>query len=274
MRTVLSAAAFALGISASPAAATVLTFEAFGHRIEFEQDRERDPNGDQVLKVDGGAEVRAGMITFERISRLGEMTYFVGLAGTGGNACDLAPFIISLPKSGAPKLYGPVDTCTAVGIEYLDDRIVLREGGFPGDVADVWTWTPAGGIVRTSETLAADGGKGWADLWDKKADHPSALLFNADAAALLERTAGPDWPAIKAQMNGVGEATWVGDTFVSSSCVKSDCSDAGQLTVIDLQTRKAYLAIKPTGGKIRVFPPVKEWPDVPKQGLREWAKAY
>lgn len=267
-----SAVAVLLALMVQPAAARILSFEAFDHKVEFDQERNAD---DQVvLKVDGSAEVRAGAIYFERFDRLGEMDYLLGLAGTGGNACNPAPFLITLPKSGDPRVFGPVDTCSGVGIEYLNDRIVMREGGYPGDTADVWTWTPSDGIVRTSETLATDEGKGWTDLWDRKVDHPSFLLFNADAAALLEKTAGADWNEVKAQMDGVGDASFVGDFLLSSSALKETSLEAGQFTALDLQTRKAYVALKPVGGKIRVHPVVSEWPRTARQGLKEWAARY
>jgi hypothetical protein len=256
----------------APASAAMLVFEAHGHKFEFEQ--ERNDAGDVVLKVDGTLKVETGAIYFERFDRLGDVDYFVGLAGTGGNACDAAPFIVSIPRGGIAKLFGPVESCAGVGLEYLDDRIVMREGGLPGADVNVWTWTPTDGISRVSEKLGTDAGKGWATLWDRKVGHPSELLFNGEVTKTLEATAGDDWAEVRKQYDGLAEAKFVGDFFVSSSCVKEDCLQAGQFTALDLQTKSAFVALKPRGGKVRVHPAVKEWPATARQGLKEWASQF
>ena len=70
-----------------------------GHEITVKD----DGMGSAALIVDGEVLHENGVIYLDEAAQtLGGVTVVTGVAGSGGNACGAAPFVLALPESAAP----------------------------------------------------------------------------------------------------------------------------------------------------------------------------
>src|SRR3546814_20165257 len=82
------------------------------------------------------------LTVLDRIECCAEPNCLLGCTGPGGQFCDAAPFIVSFPADGPPKLFVPLETCGPVSSKHEADRIVFTEGGVSGETVKSWTWIP------------------------------------------------------------------------------------------------------------------------------------
>src|SRR3546814_4983124 len=120
----LSMAVWATWVTAPAVAQDVTFLDVFGSSVEIRGDREIE----QTLIVAGKTMLSHERVDIDRIDRFADTNYLLGSTGPGGNFCDPAPFIVSFPTDGPPKLFGPLETCRPVSSKHEADRIVFTEG--------------------------------------------------------------------------------------------------------------------------------------------------
>lgn len=268
----MSAAALLLCL-AGAASADTLALDLFGREFKLGPDDEDDTM--TALSIDGDDLITGYVVHLERIDILNGVPFIVGGTGSGGNICELAPFVISLPQGKPARVDGPIGDCDGISYDVRADAIVFTDSAYPGETQRVWTWTPAEGMRREERVAEAGTGSGWDALREGSASHPADMLRTADVSALMMARVGPKNESLyREHLKGIGSIERQGGMVTSASCRKFDCEDAGQLTVFDLETRTVFVALKPVGGKIMVFPPVKEWPREAREALKTWAEPW
>ncbi|MGX5721729.1 hypothetical protein [Shinella zoogloeoides] len=242
-----------------------------GHTVEI-----REKDFEKVLVVDG-RELHTNQIVFlDDVYAFGDTVALVGTSSGGGNACDGAPFVLSFPGRGAPRIDGPIDSCVSVSWAVEGAGLVFSTVSVPGRETERWQWTAERGIAPlASVAFQADAASGWANLRERTFTHPSDAFGNGEIAASLKMVLGSDFEHFQTLMTGVGSGEFKGDDFVGTACRPHACLDEAGLIFLSSGERRAYAAWKPDGGKIAVFPaPVKDWPEKARAELREWAKQW
>jgi hypothetical protein len=112
--------------------------------------------------VDGEVLHENGVIYLdEAVQTLGGVMVVTGVAGSGGNACGAAPFVLALPDGAAPALYGPVDSCREFTMQVQPDALVFSTEPLPSEPGEIWVWNPVSGLTEAlPEEFSADTGAG------------------------------------------------------------------------------------------------------------------
>jgi hypothetical protein len=166
----------------------------------------------QKLVVDGVELVRNRYVSIEEIGVVGGVPVFVGDSSNGGNACSGAPFVVSFPSGGKPRLDGPLDTCSGAGHEMSSTALSFSSGPSPSSDGERWSWTAARGFEKLeSVAFVPDATKGWDQLRERTASHPSDLMDYGVIADRIYQLAGPDKKLVMRMINGVGSGAFEGD---------------------------------------------------------------
>lgn len=268
----LFASTMMLLVAAQISVAVAASFEMkmFGYRIAVVQ---RD--FEQVLIIDERDFLRNTTINISDIQLVSGTPVVVGSSSAGGNTCDSSPFVISFPTGAKPKVDGPIESCRPVTIDVLADQLTFKTTALPNSPGETWTWTPASGFAKSvDQDFIADTSKGWSELREKTVSHPSELLSFGEVAAQINDLLGSDKDDYSNIILGVGSGSFDGDYFVGSACTRHLCQEEEALLVASIQEKTVFLAWKPSGEKIVVRPPVKQWPERAKAALREWAEKW
>lgn len=261
----------ALPVAISPAIALDLDRIA-GHTVEL-----RGKEMDKTLVVDGRVIHSDRIILFDDLYALDGTLALVGESSGGGNACDASPFVLSFPEGGgAPRLDGPLENCMTVTHSFDKGMLLFATPSVPGKDMERWQWMPDKGFQPLSSVaFAPDAGSTWESLRERKMNHPVDAFRNAAVADTLKQLLGPDFAELQNLMTGVGEGHFTGDDFAATACRPHACDEEGAILFLSSSDRKAYVAWKPAGKKIVVYPsPVKTWPEKAKAELRTWAKQW
>ncbi|MDO5897886.1 hypothetical protein [Agrobacterium sp. Azo12] len=252
------------------ATAASIDIKMFGHHVIIQQ---RD--FEQVLSIDGRDVLKDSILTVDDVRMISGIPTIIGSSSPGGNACDSSPFVVSFPTDGNPRVDGPIESCYPVNADVLPDKIVFSTRALPTSPGQTWTWTPKDGLAKSADQqFVADSSKGWSALREKTATHPSDLLSYGEIAAQINGLLATEKDFYSDIILGVGSGSFEGDYFVGSACTRHMCNEQEALLVAGIQEKKVFLAWKPSGEKIVVRPPVKEWPDKAKFALREWAEKW
>ncbi len=241
-----------------------------GHEIALEKTADGT-----ILKADGKRLFKEQILGLEDLTVISGNAVIIGFASPGGNACEGSPFILTLPKDAPVKFDGPIDTCrylersiTATGIEFTTSPV-------PGEETQHWSWTPDAGLKQLApKPFAPTRGTGWENLRERSFTHPADALQNAGIRADVEKLLGPRFSAFQAIITGTGSGKFEGDDFFGSACSTHMCGEEEAILYLSAADRRIYAAFKPSQEKIAVSPPVKEWPDKPRQHLKEWAAQW
>lgn len=263
-------AVIAIALIAVPVNAAEFRMTLFGHAVSI------SPSGDQYkLEIDGREILKNYYLNLDEIYLVGTTPAVVGTSSGGGNACEGSPFVVSFPADGAPRVDGPLDTCSGVKVEMSEGALVLSTAPNPNEPGQRWRWTPSDGIKEAgNEAFVSDKSKGWPQLRERTASHPADLLDYAEINSQIVRLAGDDASLVNDILIGVGSGKYDGDLFIGTSCTRHMCLDQEAIVVADMVNKAIYLAWKPSGHKIKVNPVVNTWPDKPKAALREWAAKW
>ena len=257
-------------LTASAAGAAEIDIQMFGRSVSISkaEDQER-------LTIDGREILKNYYVSIDQIEMVGGTPVAIGTSSMGGNACEGSPFVLSFPPEGNPRLVGPLDTCFGVRVETLTDALILSTAATPNEAGERWIWTLQDGLKKTAgEEFVADTSKGWTQLRERTVSHPGELLAFAEIGREIASMAGADRELVNDILMGVGTGVFRGDYFVGTACTRHMCLEQEGLIIADMQARKVYLAWKPSGEKIKVEPPVKEWPEKAKIEIRKWAAKW
>ncbi len=256
---------------AAPFAGALELEKVAGHTVEIQE-----KDFEKALIVDGRELHKNQIVFLNDVYAFGDITVLVGTSSGGGNACDGSPFVLSFPRSGAPRIDGPIDNCASVSWQVDGANIVFSTGNIPGRETERWQWTAERGIAPlASVAFQPDAASGWGNLRERTFTHPSDAFANGEIAASFKMVLGSDFQQFQELMTGVGSGQFKGDDFVGTACRPHACLDEAGLIFLSSSDRHVYVAWKPVDGKIAVFPsPVKDWPEKAKVELREWAKQW
>jgi len=265
----LAAVALAALTTTAHAAPDIQTIA--GHKVEIVSGND----GNETLKVDGKTIHHNGYVSIDEVKNLGEVEVAIGSSGSGGNACDAPPFVLSFAKGKKPRFDGPLDACKTVTYKIEADRIRFESKALEGDDGEAWIWTPgrgfkSAGLVKHMPDMA----KGWSDLSAHHDLHPSELLDLGEIATPLLRLIGKDRKEVLPVLNGVGSGEFVGDLYVGTSCRPHACSDAGVIVIADPKTKQLYIGWKIERHKIEKRATNSAWPKPVVAEFDKWAKHW
>lgn len=231
---------------------------------------------EKALIVDGRELHKNQIVFLDDVYAFGDTTVLVGTSSGGGNACAGSPFVLSFPGRGGPRIDGPIENCASVSWQVDGASIIFSTGNIPGRETERWQWTAERGIAPLAPVaFQPDEGSGWINLRERTFAHPSDAFENAEIAASFKMVLGSDFERFQELMTGVGSGQFKGDDFVGTACRPHACGDEAGLIFLSSNDRRVYVAWKPLGARIAVFPaPVKDWPEKAKAELREWAKEW
>jgi hypothetical protein len=150
--------------------------------------------GSAALVVDGEVLHENGVIYLDEAPQtMGGVTVVTGVAGSGGNACGAAPFVLALPEGAAPALYGPVDSCREFSMQVQPEALVFATEPLPSVPGEVWVWNPAEGLTEAPpEDFSADSSAGWEALPRLAQAHPVEAMKLAPVLQALQAGLGAD----------------------------------------------------------------------------------
>lgn len=211
IRQLITSMTLSVGLIATKVPAPEIEIVLFGSSVSITRadDQER-------LVIDGREILKNHYVSIEKILIVGGTPVAVGTSSMGGKACDGSPFLISFPPAGNPRIDGPLDTCSGVGIAGQENSLVLSTSATPDSPGHKWVWTPSDGVKSIAgEKFVANTAKGWPQLRERVPFHPSELLDYAEIANQINLMAGTD----RALVNDIlmGSAPGVSKVISSSA---------------------------------------------------------
>jgi hypothetical protein len=225
--------------------------------------------GEAGLQVDGVVLHENGVIYLDPVVQdLGGLAVVTGAAGSGGNACNAAPFVLALPDGGAPQFYGPVESCAYLLPVVEAETLVFASDALPGYPGEVWVWTPGKGFAAgASRDFVATAG--W-DAFDSLADaHPADALAIAPALAALQAGLGPDYPVFAERISDLGSGDLTPMGYLGRACIKFTCDDDWALLYLDRESQGVFAAWAVAGtAEPRLWPADRGlWPEEARAAL-------
>lgn len=243
--------------------------ELFGRKIALV---ETDEDGRQ-LEVEGKVVAENHVIALEKIGVIGQTGYAIGYAGSGGNACAPARFIIAFLPGKPARFDGPIGECQNVefvssGVGFVFEEITSYGNGTR------WVWLPETGFSAPQKTATTPDPMIWQNALELKAEHPGQIFSYGTIASRLVEMLGPDEATFKRLLNGLGSVDVEDDAVIGSSCLKIYCPDETAFYIVDVSKKQAFLAWKEHSKLIVVRPDVKAWPAAFRRRLAEWARPF
>jgi hypothetical protein len=200
-----------------------------GHQVTVAE----DGMGSATLVVDGEVLHENGVIFLDEAAQaLGGLSVLTGIAGSGGNACGAAPFVLALPEGGKAGLYGPLEGCREFALEVRPDALVFSTEPLPSEPGEVWTWTPAEGFVQ-GPPVAFGGTSGW-DAFDSLAgQHPVEALKLTPVLEALQAGLGPDYAAFAERISDLGSGDRTATGYLGQACLKYSCDEDWAVLYLD-----------------------------------------
>lgn len=248
-----------IGLLAGSGALADETMTVAGHQIVIIG----DDLGAASLSVDGEVLHQNGVIFLDPEPwDLGGLTVVTGVAGSGGNACNAPPFVISFPAGKIPEFYGPVDSCAYLLPAVEAEALVFASDPLPGYPGEVWTWTPGMGFAAAKAVdFAATAG--WEAFDSLALAHPSDALAIAPVLEALQAGLGPDYPAYAERISDLGSGDLTPLGYLGQACIKATCLDDWALLYLDREDQTVFAAWAMAGdAEPRLWPADRaSWPD-------------
>jgi hypothetical protein len=239
-----------------------------GHGITVKD----DGMGSAALIVDGEVLHENGVIYLDgAIQSLGGVTVVTGVAGSGGNACGAAPFVLALPEGAAPALYGPLDSCREFTLQVQPEALVFSTEPLPSEPGEVWVWNPATGLTEASpEEFSADTGADWEAIPTLAGAHPVDAMKLAPVLSALQAGLGPDYPVYAERISDLGSGDLTPEGYLGQACLKYTCEADWALLYLHPASEGVFAAWQVAGEiEPRVWPQdTNLWPAEAMAALR------
>lgn len=257
--------AFGLAVLwAAAASAEGLNIE--GHEISITE----DGMGSAALIVDGEVLHENGVIYLdEAVQEFGAMTVVTGVAGSGGNACGAAPFVLALAEGTAPALYGPLDSCREFSLQVQPEALVFSTEPLPSEPGEVWVWNPVTGMTEAlPEEFAAT--EGWEAFPSLAAAHPVDAMKLAPVLSALQAGLGADYPVFAERISDLGSGDLTAEGYLGQACIKFTCDMDWALLYLHPATEGVFAAWHVDGeAEAHVWPTdTSAWPAEAMAALR------
>ncbi|HMS94099.1 MAG TPA: hypothetical protein PKA03_02560 [Tabrizicola sp.] len=214
------------------------------------------------LEVDGVVLHENGVIYLDPLVQdLGGLAVVTGAAGSGGNACNAAPFVLALPEGGTPGFFGPVDSCAYLVPSVEAETLVFTSDPLPGFPGEVWVWTPGQGFAA-GEARAFTASAGWESFDSLAGAHPAEALAIAPVLQALEAGLGPDYPAFAERISDLGSGDLTTSGYLGQACIKFTCDEDWALLYLDRGTQGIFASWSVAGeAEPRLWPADRTlWP--------------
>jgi hypothetical protein len=244
----------------------------FGHDVVVAKDADLQ----RKLSVDGGAMMSDSYVRVEETAVVAGVPVVVGEHGQGGNACDVARFVVAFPSGGKPRIDEPTQDCLSTTYRIGPDSVVIERQPSPSAPGRRWVWTPDRGF-SPPETLAfAPSDKsGWDALRTRSIRHPEQLFGFVDLGGLLRSgVPAPLQGGLGAIIGGPGSVTYRDGVAVAFVCRAHACGDTGLLAVLDPTSRRVFVALKEEGEAAVVSPPFAAWPKGAAEDVAHFRDTY
>lgn len=235
-----------------PGIAAAEDWQLAGHGVTLEE----GADGGSRLLADGAVILEDWLLLANGAGPMPGGAVVHGVSGAGGNACDAAPFVLWLPEGGAPRLDGPIETCSYLEAQVGPDSITWASRPSPGRMTESWTWTAADGIVAGPVTpFAPDAGRGWEALAELADAHPADALRLEPVFRALETGLGPDFAAFEERIAGLGSGGLDGADYFGRACIKEVCDTDFAGIWLDAARREVFAWWRDgSDGALRIFP--------------------
>lgn len=209
-----------------------------GHEIDITG----DGMGSAALVVDGEVLHENGVIFLdEAVLKIGGVTVVTGVAGSGGNACGAAPFVLALPEGVAPALYGPLDSCREFALQVQPEALVFSTDPLPSEPGEVWVWNPVTGLTEAlPEEFAASAG--WDALPGLVGAHPVDAMTLAPVLSALQAGLGADYPVFAERISELGSGDLTAEGYLGRACIKFTCDTDWALLYLHPATEGVFAA--------------------------------
>jgi hypothetical protein len=200
-------------------AASAESITVAGHEISVTG----DGMGSAALAVDGEVLHENGVIYLdEAVQQVAGVTVVTGVAGSGGNACGAAPFVLALADGTAPALYGPLDGCREFALQVQPEALVFSTDPLPSEPGEVWVWNPVTGMTEALlEEFAATAG--WEALPGLAGAHPVDAMALAPVLGALQAGLGADYPVFAERISDLGSGDLTAEGYLGRACLKFTC---------------------------------------------------
>lgn len=241
-----------------------------GHEVSIKED-----DFDKVLQVDGLEMHRNMYVSLEEMATVSGVPVIVGSSSNGGNACDSSPFVLSVPSGTKAQFDGPLDSCSTISHTIEANKIIFKSLNVPGSGQMSWEWTPESGFKNIGTTaFEASDKSGWNALRQRAIQYPWDVFDNIEINSQLENLVGKDFSLLQKILTGPGSGKYIRGDYFGSACASHSCGYQEAIIFLSQDDRKIFVALKPNDEKIRVYPPVKEWPKKAKYELKNWASKW
>lgn len=228
-----------------------------GHQVMVAE----DGMGSAALVVDAEILLENGVIFLDEAAQaMGDLTVLTGVAGSGGNACGAAPFVLALPEGGKAGLYGPLEGCREFALEVRPDALVFSTEPLPSEPGEVWTWTPAEGFVQ-GPPVAFSGSLGWEAFDSLAGQHPVEALKLTPVLEALQAGLGPDYAAFAGRISDLGSGDRTATGYLGQACLKYSCDENWALLYLDPVRQGVFAAWAVSGEAApHLWPEAALWP--------------
>jgi hypothetical protein len=221
---------------------------------------------DEIAVTFNGQEIyRNYFVMFDRLAKIGETDAALLLGGPGGNACGPATLIITQPEGAADAKVDIVgEECGAPSAAVSQNEILFVPYLVPGAREKVQSWTPDGGLTVTGElAYLPKEGSNWSNLDPSKADHPYALLNNADVYAAAQTLTAEKFGELVMLLGVAGPPEVIDKTYVAApGCQAHACGAANGFLGIDLEKKQVFAATKYSDANATLWPAdIASWPE-------------
>ena len=234
------------------------TLTVAGHEIVISG----DAMGEATLQVDGETLHENGAIYLDPdLQDIGGLAVVTGAAGSGGNACNAAPFVLALPEGAPAQFFGPVDSCAYLLPHVEAETLIFTSDPLPGYPGEVWVWTPGKGFAA-GEAVGFAGSEGWEAFDGLAAAHPADALKITPELEALEAGLGADYPIFAERISDLGSGDLTAGGYLGQACLKATCDDDWALLYIDRESHGVFAAWAVTGtAEMKLWPADKAtWP--------------
>ncbi|MDP3197022.1 hypothetical protein [Tabrizicola sp.] len=238
-----------------------------GHLIAIKD----DGMGGAALVVDGEVLHENGVIYLdEAVPVVGGVTVVTGVAGSGGNACGAAPFVLALPEGASAALFGPLDSCREFAVQVQPEALVFATEPL-SEPGEVWVWNPVTGLTEAlPEDFSADPGAGWQAVADLAQSHPVDAMKVGPVLSALETGLGADYPIFAERISDLGSGDLTAEGYLGQACLKFTCDADWALLYLHPATEGVF-AVWHVAGEIepRLWPAdTTHWPAEAMAALR------
>ncbi len=221
---------------------------------------------DEIAVTFNGQEIyRNYSVRFDRLVKVSETNVALVLGGPGGNACGPATLIITQPEGSVDAKVDIVgEECGAPSAAVSPDEILFVPYLVPGAKKKLQKWTPETGLTVAGEiSYAPREGSSWENLVVSIADHPYALLENADVYLAAQSLTGDKFDELVLLLGVAGPPEIIEQRYVAApGCQAHACGAANGFLGLDLEKSQVFAAMKYSDENSTTWPAdIASWPE-------------